>query len=145
LKKNNRKEVPAMMPAKTRDVVPYQQALLFCNEDRTLTTSCRPDRMGGWDTLEPLNDYLGQMAETYAPILHSAFVLYTKGTGRKQIKQKLSAKYKVKARVINSAMNQAKTALDSMAEVKKSQKQALENKIHAYEEKITKEEENRRQ
>ena len=32
-----------------------------------------------------------------------------------------------------------------MAEVKKSQKQALENKIHAYEEKITKEEENRRQ
>ncbi len=134
-----------MMPAKTRDVVPYQQALLFCNEDRTLTTSCRPDRMGGWSTLKPLNDYLGQMAETYAPILHSAFVLYTKGTGRKQIKQKLSAKYKVKARVINSAMNQAKTALDSMAEVKKSQKQALENKIHAYEEKITKEEENRRQ
>ena len=117
-----------MMPAKTRDVVPYQQALLFCNEDLTLTTCCRPGRMDGWATLEPLNDCLDQMAETYAPILHSAFVLYTKGTGRKQIKQKLSAQYKVKARVINSAMNQAKTALDAMAEVKKVRSRLLKTR-----------------
>lgn len=125
-----------MAVRKIRDRVPYQQALLFDAPSAMLVTSCRPDRFDGADDYDRLTCFLDKAAETYGPLFRKAWKLLSSGMDVKHTKRALMASYPVKARFVNSAMNQAKTKMASLAEIRKTQKSVLSGRVEALEEEI---------
>lgn len=127
-----------MAVRKIRDRVPYQQALLFDAPCAVLATSCRPDRFDGAEDYDRLTVFLDEAAEIYGPLFRTAWRLFSCKTDAKQTKRALMAKFPVKARFVNSAMNQAKAKMASLAEIRKTQKAVLSNRVKTLEDEIFK-------
>lgn len=125
-----------MAVQKIRDKVPYQKALLFDVSGMVLVTSCRPDRFDGADAYDILTNYLDKVAETYGPVFRMAWRLFCSGMDAKHTKRILMDTFPVKARLVNSAMNQAKTRMSSLDELRKLQKDHLTKRVKALEDDI---------
>ena len=126
-----------MAVRKIRDRVPYQKALLFDAPEMVLTTSCRPDRFDGAREYDLLIGYLDETAKTYGPIFRTAWKLVASGAKMTEAKRVLMDNFPVKARLVNSAINQAKTKRASLAEIRKTQKAVLSNRVKALEDEIS--------
>ncbi|MEY8258543.1 hypothetical protein AAK706_12520 [Erysipelotrichaceae bacterium 66-17] len=107
-----------MAVRKIRDRVPYQQALLFDAPSAVLVTSCLPDRFDGAEDY----DKVTKTAAICGPLFRTAWRLFSCKTEAKHTKRVLVAGFLVKARLVNSAMNQAKAKVASLAEIRKTQK-----------------------
>lgn len=125
-----------MAVRKIRDSVPYQEALLFDAPAAMLTTSCRPDRFDGADAFDKLASFLDEAAMIYGSLFRTAWKLFRAGTDAKNAKRALMASFPIKARLVNSAMNQAKAKTASLAELRKTQKAVLSCRIKALEEEL---------
>lgn len=125
-----------MAVRKIRDRVPYQQALLFDAPSAVLVTSCRPDRFDGAEDYDKLISFLDETAAIYGPLFRTAWRLFSCKTEAKHTKRALMAGFPVKARLVNSAMNQAKAKMASLAEIRKTQKTVLSNRVKALEDEI---------
>ena len=96
----------------------------------------RSDRFDGADDYDRLTCFLDEAAAVYGPLFTTAWRLLSSGMDVKHTKRTLMASYPVKARFVNSAMNQAKTRMASLAEIRRTQKTVLSERVKALEEEI---------